>query len=199
MFVQVLKDPIVGSVTWSCNKFVRDGILCRHSLKVLINDECDQIPEMYIMRRWRCDLIPPQWMSARAKYGEIDIEKERLMGSAFVMVERIMDRVRNDRSLLESFVALLTGWNDELDDELPLKSAVERKKETIQELLGVSVPDNPQLVAPGGIRNKGNGKGKRLKRIREKAVEEAKKPKRLCRTCNEWVRHDSRNCPMRGI
>ncbi|KAJ9556431.1 hypothetical protein OSB04_011045 [Centaurea solstitialis] len=196
---KVVKEAVDGSLSCSCNKFVRDGILCRHSLKVMINDGCDKIPEMYIMRRWRRDLIPAQWMSARVKYGEIDVEKERLMGSAFVMVERIMDRVRNDKSLLTSFVALLTSWNDDLDDELPRKSAMERKKDTIQEILGVSVPDDPNYVAPSGIKNKGSGTRHRLKGAREKAVEEARKPKRLCRTCKDFVQHDSRNCPQRGI
>lgn len=56
---------------------------------MLINDECDCLPEEYIMRRWRRDLIPPQWLPARARYGEMNVEQERVMGNGFVYVERI--------------------------------------------------------------------------------------------------------------
>ncbi|KAJ9547351.1 hypothetical protein OSB04_019894 [Centaurea solstitialis] len=193
------KDKSDGTITCSCNFFSRNGILCRHALKVLINDGCDSIPDMYILRRWRRDLIPPQWMPARARYGEIDLDIERLLGSAFVIFERMVDKVRNEKLLLEKFVDKLTSMDDELDVVVPVKSTADRNNETIQELMGVSDPDDVSIFAPSGIRNKGCGRGKRLVGVRDKAVEKAKKPKRMCRTCQKEVSQDSRNCPKRCI
>ena len=191
----MVQDKNEGTVTCSCAFYIRNGFLCRHALKVLINDECESIPDEYIMRRWRRDLIPPQWIPARARYGEMDVEKERVMGSGFVYVERIFGRVRNDQALLEKFVDQLRVWDEELDSVLPLKTAADRRKEDIEELIGVSEPDDVSVVGPSGIHNKGCGKGKRLKGVYEKAVEEAKKPKRRCRLCKKMSHHDSRNCP----
>jgi hypothetical protein len=36
-----------------CGKFNKDGILCRHILKIMIETEVSQIPEKYIIQRWR--------------------------------------------------------------------------------------------------------------------------------------------------
>lgn len=43
------------------------------------------------------------------------------------------------------------------------------------------------------------GSGRRFRSGKEKVVEESKKPKRLCQTCNELCHHDSRNCPMSNL
>nr|BAB33151.1 hypothetical protein [Carthamus tinctorius] len=193
----VVQDKTSMTVDCSCNLFVRNGILCRHALKVLLNDGVDRIPDKYILRRWRRDLIPPQWLPARVRYGEVDVEKERLMARAFAAVDRMIGRVRNEKDVLERVVEKLENMDEELDEVVPLKSSRERKKEAIREFVGVPESDDNDVLPPSGIRNKGCGRGKRLKGVRERVDEEAKKPKRLCRTCNDFVRHDSRNCPMR--
>ncbi|KVH88034.1 Zinc finger, PMZ-type [Cynara cardunculus var. scolymus] len=54
----VVKSKIENSYDCSCNCFVRNGILCCHALKVMLNDEVDRIPDKYILRRWRRDLVP---------------------------------------------------------------------------------------------------------------------------------------------
>ena len=85
------------------------------------------------------------------------------MGAGFVYVDRIFGRVRNDTSLIERFVEQLRLWDEELERErereMPFKSVADRTKEGIEELLGVSEPDDVAVVGPTGIRNKGCGKG----------------------------------------
>ncbi|KAJ9537753.1 hypothetical protein OSB04_030486 [Centaurea solstitialis] len=193
----VVQDKESMTVDCSCNLFVRNGILCRHALKVLLNDHVDRIPDKYILRRWRRDLIPQQWLPARVRYGEVDVEKERLMARAFAAVDRMIGRVRNEKDVLQRVVEKLEKMDEELDEVVPLKSSRERKKEAIREFVGVPESDDNDVLPPSGICNKGSGRGKRLKGVRETKEEEAKKPKRLCRTCNDFVWHDSRNCPMR--
>ncbi|XP_024965787.1 uncharacterized protein LOC112505986 [Cynara cardunculus var. scolymus] len=54
------------------------------------------------------------------------------------------------------------------------------------------------ILPPTGIRNKGCGTGKRLVGISERTSVNAKKPKRLCITCEKMAWHDSRNCPSKS-
>lgn len=51
----VLTDLTKGNEKFSClcGKFSKDGILCSHILKVLVEEEVNEIPEKYIIDRWR--------------------------------------------------------------------------------------------------------------------------------------------------
>ena len=71
------------------------------------------------------------------------------------------------------------------------------KAEALRECYGVDAPDDVGIFPPPGIRNKGCGKGKRLVGALEKVKIKCKKPKRLCRSCNDMAHHDSRNCPLK--
>ncbi|XP_024966057.1 protein FAR1-RELATED SEQUENCE 5-like [Cynara cardunculus var. scolymus] len=159
-----LKTCMIAHVT----VFVRNMILCRHALKVMLNDEVDSIPDKYILRRWRCDLVPVEWVPACFRYGEVDADKERLMSVAFSYFERILGR-----------------------------SHAQETTKSIKEFLGVSQPENIDVLPPTGIRNKGCGTGKRLISAVEEAITYGKKQKRKCRLCRQMAIHDSRNCPKR--
>ncbi|XP_024974727.1 protein FAR1-RELATED SEQUENCE 5-like [Cynara cardunculus var. scolymus] len=71
----VIKNKMENSYDCSCNCFVRNGISCRHALKVMLNDEVDKIPDKYILRRWRRDLVPVEWLPAHFRYGESHTEE----------------------------------------------------------------------------------------------------------------------------
>ncbi|KVH94504.1 Zinc finger, PMZ-type [Cynara cardunculus var. scolymus] len=195
----VIKNKMENSYDCSCNCFVRNGILCRHALKVMLNDEVDRIPEKYILRRWRRDLVPVEWLPARFRYGEVDAEKERLMSLAYSYFERILGRVRNEKDILARFVDQLEQWDSKVDIELPLQSHTEETTASIKEFLGVSQPETVDVLPPTGIRNKGCGTGKRLISAAEKAISNGKKQKRKCRLCGQMATHDSRNCPKHSL
>ena len=93
------------------------------------------------------------------------------------------------------FVEKLEKWNSKIKFDIPEQSNRERRNSNIKEFLAVDDPESLDVLPPTGIANKGCGKGKRLKSIREKASKESKKPKRVCRKCGQRSRHDSRNCP----
>ncbi|XP_024978997.1 protein FAR1-RELATED SEQUENCE 5-like [Cynara cardunculus var. scolymus] len=193
----VIKNKKENSYDCSCNFFVRNGILCRHALKVMLNDEVDRIPDKYILRRWRRDLVPVEWLPARFRYGEVDAEKERLMSLAYSYFERILGRVRNEKDILSRFVDQLEQWDSKVDIELPLQSHTEETTSSIKEFLGVSQPETVDVLPPMGIRNKGCGTGKRLISAAEKGISNGKKQKRKCQLCGQMATHDSRNCPKR--
>jgi len=51
----VITDLTHGREDYSriCSKFNKDGILCSHILKILVETEVSKIPEKYIIERWR--------------------------------------------------------------------------------------------------------------------------------------------------
>ncbi|XP_024974846.1 protein FAR1-RELATED SEQUENCE 5-like [Cynara cardunculus var. scolymus] len=160
--VEVVKNKMENSYECSCNCFVRNGILCRHALKVMLNDEVDRIPYRYILRHWRRDLVPVEWLPARFRYGEVDADKESLMSVAYSYFERILGRVQKEKHILSKFVDQLQEWDTKIDSELPLQSHTQETTTSIKEFLGVSQPENIDVLPPTGIRNKGCGTSKRL-------------------------------------
>ncbi|KVH99535.1 hypothetical protein Ccrd_022228 [Cynara cardunculus var. scolymus] len=146
---KVVHDVRDESFDYSCNHFVRNGILYRHAFK----------------------LVPVELLPARVRYGEMDVEKQVLINQAISMFDLIIGDVRNDKGSLTEFVEQLERLGDEITVDVPILT---------------------------GIRNKGCGTGKRLVGMSERVSMNAKKPKRLCRTCEKMGWHDSRNCPSKG-
>ncbi|KAL8507171.1 hypothetical protein ACS0TY_017901 [Phlomoides rotata] len=49
---QVIFDSGLNLITCSCMKFEVDGMLCHHSLRILLINSVQRIPEAYIKKRW---------------------------------------------------------------------------------------------------------------------------------------------------
>lgn len=88
----------------------------------------------------------------------------------------------------EKIAQLRTEIEADLTDQLVLS-----KKDIMKAVIGVSRPDNIDVEVPSGINNKGCRKRKRKVGAREVAAAKSKKKKRMCKKCNKYVRHDSRN------
>ncbi|KVI06702.1 FAR1 DNA binding domain-containing protein [Cynara cardunculus var. scolymus] len=158
----VVHDVRDESFDCSCNHFVRNGILCRHAFKVMLNSEVQSIPEKYILPRWRRELVPNELMPARVRYGEMDVEKQALINQAISMFDLIIGRVRNDKGALTEFVEQLERLGDEILVDVPILTSTEQKRNDIQELLCVTEPESVDVLPPTGVRNKGCGTRKRL-------------------------------------
>ncbi|XP_024964723.1 uncharacterized protein LOC112505009 [Cynara cardunculus var. scolymus] len=174
---KVVHDIKEESFDCSCNHFVRNGILYRHAFKRVSSVE----------------LLP-----ARARYGEMDVENQVMINQAVSMFDLIIGRVRNDKNSLAKFVDQLEQWSDEILIDVPILTGTEQKRNDIQELLCVSEPESVDFLPLTGICNKGCETTKRLVGMSERASVNAKKPKRLCRTCEKMGWHDSRNCPSKS-
>ena len=99
-----------SSVVCECNYFVRIGMLCCHALRVLVNEQVDQIPEKYVVRRWRRALVPVQTQSAKVRYCEIDGEKEGVMSGVYSVVDDIVSSVHNDKPEFTKFYQMLCRY-----------------------------------------------------------------------------------------
>lgn len=49
----VIWNPESEEIQCSCKEFEHSGILCRHSLRVLTVKNCFNIPDQYLLLRWR--------------------------------------------------------------------------------------------------------------------------------------------------
>ncbi|KAJ9545236.1 hypothetical protein OSB04_024943 [Centaurea solstitialis] len=179
------------TVDCSCNFFTRNGFLCRHCFKVLINENVEFIPDRYVMRRWMRGLVPAQIVSAKVRYGEVDTEKEALFVKVYSVVDDIVTSVRNDIEEFKGFYELLCGHKRKVSKILPGDDLLQQKLDAIREHYGVAVPDDPDFFPPTGLRNKGAGTGKRLESNSEKIQKRSKKQKRKCKTCGIANGHDS--------
>ncbi|KAJ9547285.1 hypothetical protein OSB04_019828 [Centaurea solstitialis] len=183
-------------VDYECSFFVRNGFLCRHALKVLLNCQVDRIPYMYVARRWTRELVPAHVQPAAVRYREIDSEKELLFTKMYSVVDDVASRIRNDKTKMTRFYEYLDKYKLELSTRLPNEDPTQQKVDAIAEHFGVAVPDDVDVYAPTGLANKGCALGKRLRSTSEKIQMRSKKPKRRCKRCGESKGHDSRNCPM---
>ncbi|KAJ9562243.1 hypothetical protein OSB04_007403 [Centaurea solstitialis] len=192
---KVVEDKKQSIIFCSCNNFIRCGLLCRHIFKVLLNINVEKIPEKYILRRWRRDLIPRDLQHTRLRYGDLDEEQEKMFNEVLCTVENCLGRLRCHKEELARFTESVRILKKQVDVSFPNENASSSKVDTIVDLIGVSQPDNVEIYPPTGIRNKGCGKGKRLVGAGEVASNKASRHKRLCRSCGKLVNHDSRNCP----
>ncbi|XP_076909336.1 protein FAR1-RELATED SEQUENCE 5-like [Bidens hawaiensis] len=74
--------------------------------------------------------------------------------------------------------------------------AVDDNESVFEDIIGNVNEGDDFIENPDAVRTKGCGKVRRLMSESEKIVEKAGKVARLCRTCGEYVYHDSRNCPL---
>ncbi|KVH94912.1 Zinc finger, SWIM-type [Cynara cardunculus var. scolymus] len=128
---KVVHDIWEESFDGSCNHFVRNGILCRHTFKVMLNYDVQSIPEKYILPRWRRELVLIALLSARAKYGEMDVEKQVMINQAVSMFDLITGRVCNDKNSLAKFVDQLGQLGDEISIDVPILTSTEQKRNDI--------------------------------------------------------------------
>ena len=66
----------------------------------------------------------------------------------------------------------------------------------MEDLIGKVSDQVVSIENPESVRTKGCGKVRRIVGEGEINLEKSTKPLRLCRSCGEYVNHDTRNCPL---
>ncbi|KAL7614239.1 hypothetical protein Lser_V15G06712 [Lactuca serriola] len=77
----------------TCELFKRMGILCRHVFVVLKNNHIEEIPEQYIMRRWRRDIISSHLLVSKNGLAEMEDETFKLLTEAYSNMEYCLERL----------------------------------------------------------------------------------------------------------
>ena len=186
-----------GSVECTCRHFLRFGFLCRHAFCALKNRDVQMIPEKYILRRWKRDIIPPALRRKTNRYGEKNEPIEKLTNEATYVVDECLYLLSKDEGKLGKFVEQLKSIKKEIEDEVPKPPS--RKKEienVVEDIYAVEKPEKLLVNNPSKGKTKGWSKEARRKSGREMALEERSKPKRKCGYCGEKTNtHTKTTCP----
>ncbi|CAL5083082.1 unnamed protein product [Urochloa decumbens] len=119
-------DALDGSASCSCKKFEAVGIQCCHVLKVLDLKNIKELPEQYILKRWRKD--------ARS----VQIGEERTYGSGSAMRSASEARF-NNMCRLASLIASRAAKSEEAMSYIESQSSVLLKN--LDDILQTGYPD----------------------------------------------------------
>nr|GEX41669.1 protein FAR1-related sequence 5-like [Tanacetum cinerariifolium] len=115
----------------------------------------------------------------------------------FLIIEYCLKLLAKDEEKLLEFVENGKRLKTEVEEANPNAKQLS-KKEMFNLVLGVEKPEVNTVKNPEPSCNKGNAsRVQRKKSEIEKLREHMKKHRRLCKKCEKYRRHDSRNCPKK--
>ncbi|XP_024965992.1 uncharacterized protein LOC112506206 [Cynara cardunculus var. scolymus] len=127
--------------------------------------------------------------STRVRCGEVDAEKDKCIIDVYSKFDDIISISRNNKSILAKLEQNLDKFMVDIEKEAPYEEPSQQNLDAIIDHLGVSIPDEVDILPPSGIRDKGCGTGKRLVSVSEKMQSKSKKAKRKCATCGQRSGH----------
>ncbi|XP_056690354.1 protein FAR1-RELATED SEQUENCE 8-like [Spinacia oleracea] len=96
--VKFRTDPI--EVSCVCKMFETKGILCRHCIRVLYTNNVDDVPERYILRRWRKDVYRKHMHVTVASYDPTKSEVVKRFDKMLLQCEPICEEATiNDQTM----------------------------------------------------------------------------------------------------
>lgn len=187
-------------INCSCEHFKRMGVLCRHAFTIMMRCGVKEIPERYILKRWRKDVISRNYRFSSVQSDSGDCENVKLVNDSYYSFESCLDIVRDDKKRLALFAEKQQMLLKEFESDYispGLKSKTDG--EVVCKLLGVTIPipEEINIHVPEVQSNKGSGIKKRIPSAGEVAYENSKKEHRMCSGCGKRVPHNLRTCPER--
>ncbi|KVI06843.1 FAR1 DNA binding domain-containing protein [Cynara cardunculus var. scolymus] len=190
---KVLFDEKDHIITCTCLHFELYGILCRHAFYVLRHHEIKKIPKRYILQRWRKDAV--KLPSTKAMLNGTS-DTNNTLSDIYSSVGRVTSCLGNDIEKLGQFLECIKLFENELESN-SISESSRSKKDTIDSFIGITQPAEITIKVPKNARNKGCGTSKRYVGAREESINKSSRGKRICRNCQQWANHDSRNCPKK--
>ncbi|CAI9285376.1 unnamed protein product [Lactuca saligna] len=155
----------------------------RHAFTIMMRCVVKEIPERYILKRWRKDVISRNYRFSSVQSDSGDCENVKLVNDSYYSFESCLDIVRDDKKRLASFAEKQQMLLKEFQSDYispGLKSKTDG--EVICKLLGVTIPipEEINIHVPEVQSNKGSGIKKRIPSAGEVAYENSKKEHRMC-------------------
>ncbi|XP_052622359.1 protein FAR1-RELATED SEQUENCE 5-like [Lactuca sativa] len=166
--LQALKVEIKDEkkeINCSCEHFKRMGVLCRHAFTIMMRCGVKEIPERYILKRWRKDVISRNYRFSSVQSNSGDCENVKLVNDSYYSFESCLDIVRDDKKRLALFAEKQQMLLKEFESDYispGLKSKTDG--EVVCKLLGVTIPipEEINIDVPEVQSNKGSGIKKRI-------------------------------------
>ncbi|XP_071727962.1 uncharacterized protein [Rutidosis leptorrhynchoides] len=146
-----------------------------------MNKNIEEIPEKYIMRRWRRDIIRLELRSRRNRYGNENIVVHDFVNEITSVSYDCVELVGSDEKMLKVVLEKLKLLKKEVEAQVPKPS--KKKDDIIGNMIGVSKPSTIEIQNPPVGNYKGCANDKRLMSGIEKAIKKSKKRKFTCGKC----------------
>jgi hypothetical protein len=179
----------------SWKMFQSEGIPCRHILCVLKVKGINALPSHYIVNRWTKLATSKPVFGINDKVFEGCSEQNnesQLISNAWDYLFTCMHLAGHNKEKLQLVIngaIALKKQLTEFEDD-----STQTKAKEVESFIGCDLPKEVEIHPPRSSKTKGSGK--RIKGGKEQAIEQQqKKAKRRCNTCQQYVYHDSRNCP----
>ncbi|XP_074288319.1 protein FAR1-RELATED SEQUENCE 5-like [Silene latifolia] len=175
---QVAHNNESKETTCTCKMFERKGILCKHIIWIISGKGLQSIPEQYIETRWTKKSYRKPLYGLDGKllqdYDPTDLRKLELsrVWSEFYATISVLNSMPETQ--IKDLSLMLLQLREKIN---PTKESLTKEQEQ-EMLLGCSAKSNITVLPPKIAKNKGSGK--RMKSNKDKAIEKASKPKRLC-------------------
>ncbi|XP_071727302.1 protein FAR1-RELATED SEQUENCE 5-like [Rutidosis leptorrhynchoides] len=108
-----------------------------------MNKNIEEIPEKYIMRHWRRDIIPPELRSRRNRYGNENIVVQDSVNEITLVVYDCVELVGSDEKMLKVVLEKLKLLKKEVEAQVPKPS--KKKDYIIGNMIGVSKPSTIEI------------------------------------------------------
>ncbi|XP_052623833.1 protein FAR1-RELATED SEQUENCE 5-like [Lactuca sativa] len=200
--IELQASKMVGKFTLCSTKTVKVILKMdlKHAFTIMMRCGVKEILEMYILKRWRKDVISRNYHFSSVQSDSGDCENVKLVNDSYYSFESCLDIVRDDKKRLALFVEKQQMLLKEFESDYispGLKSKTHG--EVVCKLLGVTIPipEEINIHVPEVQSNKGSGIKKRIPSVGEVAYENSKKEHRMCSGCGKRVPHNLRTCPER--
>ncbi|CAI9294480.1 unnamed protein product [Lactuca saligna] len=90
-------------INCSCEHYKCMGVLCRHAFTIMMRCGVKEIPERYILKRWRKDVISRNYRFSSVQSDLGDCENVKLVNDSYYCFESCLDIVRDDKKSLALF------------------------------------------------------------------------------------------------
>ncbi|XP_076910473.1 protein FAR1-RELATED SEQUENCE 5-like [Bidens hawaiensis] len=146
---KVTQNPNDNTFSCSCKGFTRIGYLCRHIFKVLQIELIDEIPDKYILSRWRSDVIPSSLFKIETRYGVPLDERSKLRQQFLSLTNQCADRARGNIELLQLLVDQMNQIKVQIWGKIPIEPSYNINSAIIQDLIGYKLPEQVESHQSG--------------------------------------------------
>ncbi|GJS01266.1 FAR1-related sequence 5-like protein [Tanacetum coccineum] len=157
MTIDVLFTPSDVTLSCSCKRFERYGLLCQHSFYALRICGVSEFPKRYVSRRWTRDAVTREKrivFDGRNKFSDESIRDE-IVKDIIGSVEYCIDKLASNIEELAKFRDRIQDIKSKVDTDLPNQRSMS-DLEVISSALGVSKPSRVKLRNPLKSKNKGD-------------------------------------------
>nr|GEY54235.1 hypothetical protein [Tanacetum cinerariifolium] len=192
-FSRVLFTPSDVTLSCSCKRFERYGLLCRHSFYVLRICGDSEFPKRYVSRRWTRDAVTREKRTVfdgRNKFSD-GSTRDEIIKDIIGSVEYCIKKLASNIEELAKFQDRLQDIKSKVDTDMPNKCSM-FDLEVISSALGVSKPSKVKICNPLKSKNKGDRSNSRIIPSKERAMTDGAKKGRKCNHCGDLdADHDS--------